>query len=170
MEEKNEVRGVTRSRRFRGLAKLSPGCSPCLDGPPRWSRHTPYADCDGVAGGGSAGEAHLVREPGESLARAGALFPRSAEGECAPKIRSGAKHLGGGRGRAVACAHWLPQGGGKTSADGLQMRLRAARSPPHKSAGAARRPSRDASFSKARGADQYLHGSGKKSSSTNSPN
>ena len=26
---------------------------------------------------------------------------------------SGAKCLGGGRGRAVACAHWLPQGGGK---------------------------------------------------------
>ena len=35
-------------------------------------------------------------------------LPRSAEGECAPKNRSGAKHLGGGRGRAVACAHWLP--------------------------------------------------------------
>ena len=36
--------------------------------------------------------------------------------------------------------------GGKSSADGLQMRLRAARSPPRKSAGAARRPSRGASF------------------------
>ena len=81
---------------------------------------------------------------------------RCAEAQCA--------------GRAVACAHWLPQGGGKTSADWMQMRLRAACSPPHKSAGAARRPSRDASFSEACGADQYLHGSGKKSSSTNSPN
>ena len=107
------------------------------------------------------------REPGGNQE---VCLRRSAEAECAPKIRSGAKHLGGGRRRAVACAHWRPQGGGKTSANELQMRLRAARSPPHKSAGAARRPSRDASFTEDRGADQYLHGSGKKSSSTNSPN
>ena len=51
--------------------------------------------------------------------------------------------VGGVRSRALI---GYRKGGGKSSADGLQMRLRAARSPPRKS----RRPSiRDASFSEA---------------------
>ena len=51
----------------------------------------------------------------------------------------------------------------KQSADRLPTGLRAARSPPRKS----RWPSiRDASFSEARGSDQYSHFSGKKSSSS----
>ena len=45
---------------------MSPPFCPCADGRPRWARNTPFADGDGVAGGGSAGEAHLVREPRES--------------------------------------------------------------------------------------------------------
>ena len=44
-----------------------------------------------------------------------------------------------------------PHGGVKRSAERLTMGLRATRSPPRKSAGAARRSSRDASFSEARG-------------------
>ena len=47
------------------------------------------------------------------------------------------------------------KGGGKSSADGLQMRLRAERSPPHMTESAARRQSLDASFSEARGVDRY---------------
>ena len=107
------------------------------------------------------------REPGEGQE---VRLRQSTEAECAPKNRSTARHLGGGRGRAVACAHWLPQGGGKTSADGLPMRLRAARSPPRKSAGAARRPSRGASFFEARAVRERSKVPGKKSGSTNSRN
>ena len=78
---------------------------------------------------------------------------RSAEAECAPKNRRAKEYLGGGWGRAFVLADWFPQGSGKMSADRLLLGLQAGRSPPRKSAGAARRPSRDASFSEARGCE-----------------
>ena len=145
----------------RAWLKVSPPLCPCADGCPRWARVRilrPIATGSLLARGREPGEDQEVR------------LRRNAEAECAPKNWSTGKYLGGGRRWAVACAHWLPHSGGKTSADGLQMRLRAARSPPRKSAGAARRPSRDASFSEARGVRERSRILGKKSGSRNSPN
>ena len=69
-----EVHGVTWSRLIRELAELSPGCSSCSGDTERGSRchplSAPFAYGDGVADGGSGGEAHLVREPGESRSSA----------------------------------------------------------------------------------------------------
>ena len=165
------LRGVTRSRRFRGLARLSGRSWSVLvtpsvaQGDGRTSalgdgQDTP-AHSDGVAvgeGGRELGEDQEVR------------LRLSAEAECAPKNRSTANYLGGGWGQVCACADRSPRGGLKRSANGLPIGLRAARSPPRKSAGAARRPSRGASFSEARTVRERSRIPGKKSGSTNSRN
>ena len=83
----------------------------------------------------------------------------------APENTSAA--VGGERSRALI---GYRKGGGKPSADEQQLRLRAARSPPPKSASAAHRPSRDASFSEARGVREHSSIPGKKSGSRNSSN
>ena len=107
------------------------------------------------------------REPGEDQE---VRLRRGAESEYAPKNRNAKEYLGGGRRRAFVLANWLPEGGGKMSANRLLLGLRAARFPPRKSAGEARRPSRDANFSEARGVRERSRNPGKKSGSTNSLN
>ena len=108
--------GVTRSRRFRGLAKLSPGCSPCPGDTERGSRCHPFLPLEGhsICRWRRGRRCRRECRRGSLGARAWReqelRLPRSAEGECAPKNLSTGKYLSGGRGRAVACAHWLPQG------------------------------------------------------------
>ena len=163
---------MLRGRGSSRQARLSPGCfwfvlvtpsearggtpfCPCADGRPHWARERTHL--------ASIATSRCWRG-GESLARTrrsvsgGARRPSVLQKIGAQENTSAA--VGGVRSRALI---GYRKGGGKSSADGLQVRLRAARSPPRKS----RRPSiRDASFSEARGADQYSHFSGKKSSSS----
>ena len=149
------ARGVTPFLPLCGRSSaLGEGYSMC-----RWRRSRRWQEC-------------RRGSPGERAWRGQELrLPRSAEGECAPKNRSTAKYLGGGRGQGFTHADRSPHGGVKRSTDRLPIGLRAARFPPRKSAGTSRRPSRHASFSETRGADRYSRSSGEKSRArTNSQN
>ena len=106
----------------------------------------------------------------ESLARAGAPPPTERGGRVCSEKSEHSKIPRRRSGRVLTRADRSPHGGVKRSVDGLPMGLRAARFPPRKSAGAARRPSRGASFFEARAVRECSRVPGKKSGSTNSRN
>ena len=96
---------------FRGLARLSLGCChvpvtppSCLSaGLPHLARvrtpRTPVARVADDEGNRLTCSKNLSRRP-----ISGVAWRTSA---CSEKSEHAARHLGGGRGRAVACAHWL---------------------------------------------------------------
>ena len=167
------VRGSSRQ------ARLSPGCSWFVLVTPSEARGgTPFLPLcgrspaldEGKDSPGAHSDKSLLarrREPGEDQE---VRLRRSAEAESLRKTGAPENTSAAVGGELSRSRIGYRKGGGKSSADGLQVRLRAARSPLLTTEGAARRPSCDASFAEARGADRYSRRSGKKSAQTNSQN